>query len=384
MTQPSIDQDKFRKAFLLLLTIGISLIFFAMIRRFLTTLLLAAIFSGLAQPLYGRLLRLCRGRRAAASAITVTLVLLVIVVPMTGLLGIVATQAIQVSQTVRPAIQNLVNEPTALDEMLGRLPLYERLEPYQDQVIAKAGDLATGIGTFIVNTLAATTKGTVAFIFLLFVMLYSMFFFLIDGKTALNKILYYMPLSPEDENRLVEKFLSVSRATIKGSLVIGIVQGTLAGFGFWVVGIDGPVFWGMIMAVLSIIPGVGIALVWIPAVIYLVVTGRMAAAIALFIWSAGVAGTVDNFLRPRLIGKDTKMPDLLILLGTLGGLLLFGAVGIVIGPIIAALFLTVWDMYGAAFKDVLPATHLAGLPGGSEGGGGSGDEGGGGDGSGGG
>jgi predicted PurR-regulated permease PerM len=187
-------------------------------------------------------------------------------------------------------------------------------------------------------------------------MLYAMFFFLMDGPRILDKFLYYMPLSPADEERMVEKFLSVSRATIKGTLIIGIVQGGLAGIAFWVVGIDGAVFWGTIMAILSIIPGVGTALVWIPAVIYLVAKGHMGSAIGLFVWCAAVVGTVDNVLRPWLVGKDTKMPDLLILLGTLGGLIVFGAPGIIIGPIIAALFVTIWDIYGTAFKDVLPAT----------------------------
>ncbi len=192
------------------------------------------------------------------------------------------------------------------------------------------------------------------FFFHLFVMFYALFFFLIDGNTLLNKILYYMPLSSEQEYRMVGKFTSVARATIKGTLVIGVVQGGLAGAAFFLAGIDGAAFWTTIMAVLSIIPGVGTALVWIPACVYLVAVGRLGTAILLFIWCAAIVGTVDNVLRPWLVGKDTKMPDLLILLGTLGGLLLFGAAGIIIGPIVAALFVTIWDIYGVAFKDFLP------------------------------
>ena len=110
------------------------------------------------------------------------------------------------------------------------------------------------------------------------------------------------------------------------------------------------------MAVLSIIPGVGAALVWIPAAGYLLVIGRAIPALLLTLWCAGLVGTVDNVLRPRLVGKDTKMPDLLILLGTLGGLVLFGAAGIIVGPVVAALFITVWEIYGTTFKDILPPT----------------------------
>jgi predicted PurR-regulated permease PerM len=353
MTQ-SFEPEKFRKTFLLLLAIGISIVFYLMVRRFLVAVFLAAIVAGLSQPLYRRLLRWFRGRKGAASAVTLLVVLLAIIMPLTGFLGLVAKEALEVSQTIRPTIERLVAEPTEIDRLLDRLPFMDRLDPYRDQIIQKVGEFAGWIGSFLVNSLAATTRGTAAFFFQLFVMLYAMFFFLIDGRAVLDKILYYMPLAPEDENRMVERFVSVARATIKGTLVIGIVQGGLAGLAFALAGIEGAVFWGTIMVVLSIIPGIGTALVWVPAVVYLFAIGRTGTAIALFVWCAAVVGTVDNLLRPWLVGKDTKMPDLLILLSTLGGLLLFGAVGIVIGPIVAALFVTVWDIYGLAFKEYLP------------------------------
>ena len=147
---------------------------------------------------------------------------------------------------------------------------------------------------------------------------------------------------------------SVTRATIKGTLVIGIIQGALAGIGFWAAGIDGAAFWGTIMAILSIVPGVGAALIWIPGVIYLFLIGQTLPAMLLAAWCAAVVGTVDNILRPMLVGKDAKMPDLLILVGTLGGLFLFGPIGFIVGPIVCGLFLTVWEIYGTTFKDILP------------------------------
>jgi predicted PurR-regulated permease PerM len=156
--------------------------------------------------------------------------------------------------------------------------------------------------------------------------------------------------------------VSVTRATIKGTLVIGIVQGVLAGAAFWAVGIKPPVFWGAVMGFLSILPAVGAALVWIPAVVVLLIGGRTGAAVLLFAWCAGVVETVDNILRPRLVGKDTQLPSLLVLLATLGGIVLFGAAGVIIGPIVAALLITVWDIYGVAFKDVLPPVPAAVAP----------------------
>ena len=320
MTHPTFDADKFRNTFLLLLVAGISVIFLVMIHQFLMVLLVAAIASGITHPLFRRLTALYRGRPRLASVSTIMIVFLGIVVPLIGLLSIVVAQAVDVSQTAVPWIEQQLANTSDLDLLLERLPFWDVVAPYRDQVFQKAGEIVSTVGSFLVGSLAATTRGTVVFVFKLFVMLYAMYFFLLDGRKVLDKILYYMPLPAKDENRMVERFVSVTRATVKGTLIIGLVQGTLAGLAFWVAGINAAVFWGTIMAVLSIIPGVGAALVWVPAVIYLVVSGHMGAAIGLFIWCAGLVGTVDNVLRPWLVGKDTKMPDLLILVGTLGGL----------------------------------------------------------------
>ena len=182
MTQASFDQDRFRKSFLLVLAIAISLLFFAMVRGFIVALLVAAIFSGLFYPLYGRFLRLARGYESVASVATLVVVLLVIVVPLMGLLGIVASQAVQVSQSVRPWVDDQLAQSNQLEQLLGRIPFVEALAPYQDQITAKAGELVGRLGTFIVNSLAATTRGTAVFFFMLFIMLYSMFFFLIPSR----------------------------------------------------------------------------------------------------------------------------------------------------------------------------------------------------------
>jgi hypothetical protein len=165
--------------------------------------------------------------------------------------------------------------------------------------------------------------------------------------------MYYLPLSSKDEVRLMAKFSSVTRATLKGTLVIGVIQGGMAGIGLAVAGVGGAVFWGTIMVVLSIIPGIGTALVWVPAAIYLLAVGKVLAAVLLIVYCALIVGSVDNLLRPRLVGRDTRMPDLMILLGTIGGILLFGIVGFILGPVIAALFITVWEIYGSAFDYAL-------------------------------
>ena len=228
------------------------------------------------------------------------------------------------------------------------------LVPSQGEIVKSVGTAAKAAGGFLVTWASAFTAGTAGFFLHFFVMIYAMFFFLKDGGSILQKIFYYMPLRHEDEIRMLERFVSVTRATIKGTLLIGLIQGSLAGIAFYFAGVDGAAFWGTIMVVLSVIPGIGTALVWVPTVIYLYVIGSPVSATLLGIWCAGVVGTVDNFLRPRLVGQDAEMPDLLILIGTLGGLFLFGPIGFIVGPVVCGLFLTALDIYGTAFKDILP------------------------------
>jgi predicted PurR-regulated permease PerM len=211
--------------------------------------------------------RRLKGRETVASIVALVIFLLVLIVPFTFFLGIVVSEAVSVSQSVTPWIERQVSEPDRLDTLLQGIPLLDRLAPYQDQIAVRIGEFAGRVGSFLVSKVAAATKGTAIFVFNLFIMLYAMFFFLKNGRSYLERILDYVPLRAEDENRMVEKFVSVTRATLKGTFVIGVVQGGLAGLAFYVVGIEGAAFWGTIMAVLSIIPGVGTALVWVPGLI---------------------------------------------------------------------------------------------------------------------
>lgn len=317
-------------------------------------LLLAAIFSGLATPLF-RWLKNRLGSRENLSAILTLVVLMVGVgLPLSIFLGIVVTQAVDVSQSARPWIEAQIEQPGVVQEYLTSIPLIGDFMPDEAVVASKLGEFASTVGSFLANSVVDLSRGTANFFLMLFVMLYAMFFFLTNGRAVLNRILYYIPLQSDVEEELVEKFVTVTRAVLKGSLVIGLIQGALAGASFWVAGVPGWAFWTAIMVVLSIVPAIGSALVWIPAVAYLAVTGNGSAAIAVGLWCGLVAGSVDNFLRPALVGKDTKMPDLLVLVGTLGGIFLFGAVGFIFGPIIVALFLAVWELYGEVFKEWLP------------------------------
>ncbi len=348
------NHDTVNKSVLLLLVVFISAIFLSMIRSFLMAIFLAGIFSALARPLYKRFERWYGGRRALASLSTLVLIVMVVILPLGALMGIVTAQAIKVGQTATPWVQNQIAQPGEFHKLLNSLPFYDKIAPYSETIWRKAGELIGSISHFLISSLSKVTMSAVSLLFMTFAMLYTMFFFLMDGDKLLYKILYYLPLQDRDEQRMLQKFTSVTRATLKGTAVIGILQGGLAGIAFWLVGIPSAVFWGTIMAVLSIIPGIGTALIWGPAVIILAAGGNFLKAGGLGIFCALVVGSIDNLLRPILVGKDTQMHELMIFFGTLGGIIMFGIMGMIIGPIVAALFITIWEIYGVAFKDILP------------------------------
>ncbi len=354
-----VSRDRVRKGVLLAITLAISAVFFWMVRGFLLTLLLAGIFAALARPIYRRMESLSRGRRSLAAITTVLFVILAILLPLLSLFGIVTAQAIKVSESVRPWVQTYFDNPDVIDGFLQGSPLYEKVRPVLDLVVQKAGELISGMSRFLVTRLSSVAGATVQAFFHAFVLFYAMFFFLRDGEGMLRKILHYLPLEDRDEKVLLARFTSVARATLKGTLVIGVMQGGLAGLAFALAGIPSAVFWGTVMTVFSVIPGIGTALVWVPAAFILALEGSYGRAAGLTVFCLVVVGSIDNVLRPRLVGQDTKMHELTVFLGTVGGIILFGVAGFIIGPIVAALFVTTWEIAGDTFRELLPEVGAA-------------------------
>jgi predicted PurR-regulated permease PerM len=346
---------------ILLLTLVVSVVFVGMIRDFLVSLFLAAVFSGLAYPVYKKILVRFSGRSAPAAAVTLLALVSIVLVPTLILLNLIAVQAFELSQDLIPWLERELDSPTGLELKIPEwVPFRSEIEGSSHQIAGKIGEFVSGAGGFIVDGLSAATMGTAHFFLHLFVMVYAMFFFLREGAASVEKLVSYSPVPREVEELLIEKGLSVTRATLKGTLVIGLVQGALGGVAFAVVEIQGAAFWGAVMAVVSVIPSIGTAIVWVPAVIYLLATGDVGAGVGLALWCAIVVGGIDNLLRPILVGGDTKMPDILILVSTFGGLALFGISGLIIGPVIAAFFVTMWEVYYETFRDLLTQPERAG------------------------
>lgn len=324
--------------------------FLWLIRGFLQPIFWAVALGILVYPVHLQLVQRLKGRETLAAAASVVIVVIVIVIPIIGIGTAVTTEAAVLYDSLLAGDIDLARVE---GEMRRRLPqllvLMESVGIDPARLQAQLSSSAVEISQFIASRALSIGQDTLRIGLYFFLMLYLLFFFMRDGQRMLDTAVRVLPLGDERERKLFARFAEVSRATIKGTLIVGIVQGALGGITFSLLGIGAPVLWGVVMALLSIVPAVGPALVWAPAAIMLIFNGQVMAGMILIAVGVLVIGLADNVLRPILVGRDTGMPDYLILLSTLGGLVAFGLAGVVIGPVIAAFFLTVWEMASDAF-----------------------------------
>jgi predicted PurR-regulated permease PerM len=339
----------YHRTFLAILVGIITVAFLVVMRSFLVTMMLAAIFTVMVYPGYRLVLSWCHGRSRVAAAIYMIAIALIVIIPSIVFLGVLIAQGVQISTGATTFIQQHVKQGD-LTEQLQKVPYLDRVLPHRDQILAKTTELTSAVASFVVARLKDFTKSTLNVVVHTVLMFYAMYFFLMDGPHLLKTITEYLPLSKSEREQLIQRFTAVSIVTIKSTVVIGFVQGAMGGAGFAVAGIPGAAFWGAIMVVLAMIPGIGTALVWVPAAGYLLLLGRYTACIIFTLYFVLAVGLIDNFLRPRLVGKGTQMHELLVLLSTLGGLMAFGLVGFIIGPVIASLFITLWVIQGTPVR----------------------------------
>ena len=310
----------------------------------------AVVLAVLFSPLFRWFDRRLGGRSTVASLLTLLTVLLLVVAPLIGLGAAVTQEAVGVYQRVASGEIDITEPVATVEALLPRLGRRaEELGVDFEQIRENVSSSAVAVSRTIASRMLAVGQGTVEFTLLLAVTLYVLFFFVRDGDRLTELLIRALPLGDPRERRLLTKFAAVTRATVKGTFVIAAVQGMIGGIAFALLGLGSPLLWGVVMAVFSLLPAVGGAIVWVPAAVYLLAIGSWGKALILVGVGAGIMGTVDNALRPILVGRDAGMPDYMILLSTLGGLATFGFSGLVIGPVVAGLFLTVWEIFTEEF-----------------------------------
>ncbi len=298
-------------------------------------------------PAYKWILRGLGGREGLAATVTLLLILALVIVPAilltvslvneaSGLYNQLQTGRIDIGGVVAKLRASL---PRSVEGMIEE---YGILDP--DRLRATIGSgLSAGLRNIATQALSVG-QGALSVLAALGVMLYLTYFLLRDGHTLGRRFEESLPLEPNLRDRLIEKFVLVVRATIKGTVLVAVMQGIVGGLIFWFLGIEGALLWGLLMGFFSLIPAVGTGIVWVPVALYLLITGSIMEGAILVFCGLFVIGLIDNLLRPILVGKDIKLPDFVVLIATVAGLELFGLSGFIVGPIIAALFIAVWDI----------------------------------------
>lgn len=335
------------------LLIAVSVAFAAILLPFSGAVMWAVFITIIFVPVHQRMLRWLRKPNRAAMA-TLLAIVLIFILPLMLVAASLAQEIAQLTERIR---SGEVNPAAAFQQMVHTLPaiVQQQLERLglldMAQLQARVTALLAASGQYLTGQLFSAGQHTLKFIASFGVMLYLLFFLLRDGRMLSQRMGRAIPLAPEHKRRLFAKFVTVVRATVKGNLVVALVQGMLGGLALWLLGMPAVLLLTVLMTVLSLLPAVGASLVWGPVALYLLSTGDVWQAVALTAWGVLAIGLVDNLLRPLLVGKDTQMPDYLVLISTLGGISVFGLNGFVIGPVIAALFISVWDIFAAEHQD---------------------------------
>ena len=318
---------------------------------FYGTILWGAIIAMVFAPVNARLMVWAKGRKTVAALGTLLIVMVLVMLPLTLVTAALVNEVAQVYQRLQSGEVNperffggvFGTLPDWLVSLLGRFGLgdFGTIQRKLSVALSQAGEFFAGQALSI-------GQNTFDFVANLFIASYLAFFLIRDGEALARGARHALPLDAASKRALFAKFTTVIRATVKGNLLVAAIQGALGGLAFWFLGVSGALLWAVLMAFLSLLPAIGAALVWLPVAVYLFVTGAVWQSLVLVAWGVLVIGLIDNLLRPILVGEDTRMPDYVLMITTLGGMAVFGINGFVLGPVIAAMFIAVWHLRTAA------------------------------------
>ncbi|GGE79614.1 AI-2E family transporter [Massilia psychrophila] len=337
------------KTFILLLVLA-TIAFGWILMPYFGAIFWGAVLAILFAPFHRRMLSKLSKRPGLAALATLAICLLLVILPLiliaislaqegTALYQKVVSGDIDIAAFLQKIFAAL---PAWMHDIMGRFGM-DSMGTLQ----AKLSDAALEGSRFIATNMLNVGMNAFDFVVSFFVMVYLLFFLLKDGNVLARRIQRAVPLSGENKRELFEKFTTVIRATVKGNFLVAAAQGAMGGLAFWMLGIQAPLLWAVVMAFLSLLPAVGAALVWGPVALYLFAIGAFWKGAILTAFGVLVIGMIDNVLRPVLVGKDIKMPDYLVLISTIGGMAIFGLNGFVIGPVVAALFIALWDIFSS-------------------------------------
>ena len=321
-----------------------TLLFLYLLQPFFFPIFWAIVIAGIFQPLYRRINRRLQSPNWSTVIIFLFIALLILI-PLGTVGKLVFTESLQIYETLKPGARDIDTNFQRIISAITDNPLADSIQIDKVFLSEKAAEIVRSIANYIFVNLKALTQNTLGLLVKLAIMLYTLFFFIRDGDKFLQSAIRFFPLGMGRERLLYERFLLTVRSTLKVTLIIGGIQGIIGGSLFFITGIEGAPIWGLLMILMAVVPGVGCSIIWAPAGILMLINGYNWEGVLILGVGFLVISTIDNVLRPILIGKDVAMHPLLIFLSTLGGIFVFGFSGFVIGPIITSLLLAILDMY---------------------------------------
>ena len=334
--------------FLILITIG----FLYIIKPFFYPIFWAAIVAGIFYPIFKKIKSTIKHQNIS-SLLTIIIFLVIIIIPVALLSSLLLKETLSLYTSLSENQGPIVSTVKNVIGWIKNNPVTDKLNINEQQITLKLTEVAKTVTDLIFAGVKNLTQNSLTFLIMFVIMVYSLFFFLKDGERILKKLSHISPLGDEHEKIMYKKFTSTVRAVLKGTIIVGAIQGFLGGVLFYITGIEGALILGILMIMFSIVPGLGSYVVWLPAALTMFILGNIWQGALIAIVGLLVISTIDNFLRPILVGKDTQMHPLLILFSTLGGLIIFGISGFIIGPIVTALLLSLWEMYEQYYREEL-------------------------------
>lgn len=353
-------------AYFLIASLGLLFyLLYTLYQPFLTALIFAVFFATIFYPMYRFINRILGGHKRFASIVTCLLTLLIIAVPLTFFMTVLLIEAVNAFFDIAIKFQsgyfnqyfewwtqgNWIYDqfqlflPTIQEKLGGNL--------INIDVIGKIAQTAQEIGSNLISVISAVFNNIIMFLLGVVIFFFALYYFYKDGDEILRKITYITPLPRKHDKAIFKKFKEVSLAMLFGIFFTAIIQGTLAGIGYAIVGIQNPIFWATATALFSLVPLFGTAIIWIPASLFLIISGNILGGVGLLLWGGLIVGTVDNFVRPFLIEGRAPVHPLLTFLAVLGGIFAFGLKGIIYGPIILNLLLAFLHIYEMEYAKVL-------------------------------
>lgn len=328
-----------QKYFFLTLFVGVAILVFFILRPYLGAIFFGAVLAVVFSPVYKYFYKKIKGHAAIAALLTVLLVVLLVLVPASAIgtrLVLEARQAYMSLESGAGGMNAVINDVAArIEEIIPQFTFSSvDVDSYArgalDWLLAHIGSLFSGVATAFLNLVLG---------------LFSFFFCLKNGKEIRNRFAVLSPMPKGVDDELLGKLETAASSTIKGTLIVAMIQGLVAGFGFFIFGLPQPILWGLIAAFAALIPAVGTGLVVIPASIYLFIAGSTFAGVGNLVWGLLIVGTLDNYLRPKLMEKGVDAHPFIVLLSILGGVNLFGPIGFIAGPLAVSLLFALLDVY---------------------------------------